>query len=32
VVLKNQNQIAYNGAGDKSEFGGENMTAHMRLR
>ncbi|MDD6515404.1 MAG: hypothetical protein PUG45_08270 [bacterium] len=22
----------YNGAGDKSEFGGENMTAHMRLR
>ena len=25
-------EIAYNGAGDKSEFGGENMTAHMRLR
>lgn len=35
--LKARNQLewvgrAYNGAGDKSEFGGENMTAHMRLR
>lgn len=38
IILQSQSQlyffyeIAYNGAGDKSEFGGENMTAHMRLR